>query len=135
LSAVHVSYTVNFDPLWSRLPFLVLGIVGLTLALLRRDRLGRNATLFCAIGCGLLILSAMLAVPQSIYSGVPNDLFIGDVFSTRSIADILGWLRDLLTFLGLVAILIAVFVPRPDAAAPNAEDPATTGDRMPPSAS
>jgi hypothetical protein len=123
LSAVHVTYSVNFDPLWSRLPYLVLGIVGLALAILRRERLGRNASLFCAIGCGLLILSSMLAIPQSIYAGVSDEWFINDVVSTRSVADLLGWLRDLLGFLGLVGILIAVFVPR------------TTGDRMPPSAS
>ena len=120
---MHVTYSVNFDPLWSRLPYLVLGIVGLALAITRRERLGRNASLFCAIGCGLLILSSMLAIPQSIYAGVSDEWFINDVVSTRSVADLLGWLRDLLGFLGLVGILIAVFVPR------------TTGDRMPPSAS
>jgi hypothetical protein len=129
LSAVHVSYTVNFDPLWSRLPYFVLGVAGLVLALLRRDRLGRNAAMFCAIGCGLLVLSAMLAIPQSIYGGISNDMFIGDMFSNRSVADILGWLRDLFGFLALTAILLAVFVPRPDRA-----DTPTTGDRLPPSA-
>ena len=121
---MHVSYSVDFDPLWSRLPYLVLGLVGLVFATLRRDQLGRNATLFCGIGCGLLVLSAMLAIPQSIYSNFSDDLFIGDVFSNRSVADILGWLRNLLGFLALVSILVAVFVPRTD-----------TSGRMPPSAS
>jgi len=120
---VHVSYTVDFDPLWSRLPYLVLGIAGLALAVVRRHQLGRNASLFCAIGCGLLILSSMLAIPQAIYGGIADDWFVDDIVSSRSVADVLGWLRDLLGFLGVVGILIAVFVPR------------TTGDRMPPSAS
>jgi hypothetical protein len=135
LSAVHVSYSVDFDPLWSRLPYLVLGVVGLVFAALRRDQLGRNATLFCGVGCGLLVLSAMLAIPQSLYGNLSDDLFIRDVFSGNSVADVLGWLRDLLGFLALASILIAVFVPRASTNRSGGGDPATTGDRMPPSAS
>lgn len=114
---MYVSDWFDAGLFWSRVPYALIGLTGIVLALALGRRLGRTAALLVAVGCGAFVLSSVLLVPQMAFR--EWGLEITDL-GPRLGVDVawqFGRVRSTLDLLGTALVVAAVFVPRPGAPA------------------